>query len=157
MDLIKKYWVAVVVAFWVCIFTKPILCFLILGTLLAYSGFAAVIFLKKISKTGIDSTGNITEYQTERNRYKTPIIEFTTMTGDVIKEKPVVYAPTDISKIRTYSNSVGQTVSVLYDPNDPKKFVLKNEERFNYIVSIFFILAGLLFAGLSILGVIKMG
>jgi hypothetical protein len=157
MDLIKKYWIAIVVAFGISMFIKPALCFLILGILISYAGFEAVIFLKKISKIGIDWTGNIIEYQSDNDGYKTPLIEFTTVTGDIIREKPVVYASTDLSKVKTYSNSINQTVSILYDPDDPKKFVLKNEKGFNYVI---FILAGLFFVGLSIvwlLGYIKMG
>jgi hypothetical protein len=159
MDLIKKYWIAIVVAFGLCMFIKPALCFLILGTLISYIGFAAVIFLKKIARTGVDWTGNIIEYQSGSDGHKTPLIEFTTMSGDIIREKPFVYTSTDLSKIRTYSKFIDQSVPILYDPADPKKFVLKNEEGFNYVVFIVFILAGLFFVGLIIgwvLGYIKM-
>lgn len=160
MELIKKYWIAIVVTFGICMFIKPALCFLILGILISYMGFAVVIFQRKISKTGIDWTGNIIEYQSDSDGHKTPLIEFTTMTGDIIREKPIVYASTDLSKVRTYSNFINQTVPILYDPDNPKKFVLKNEKGFNYVVFIIFILAGLFFVGLSIswlLGYIKMG
>ena len=159
MDLIKKYWIAIVVTFGLCMFIKPALCFLILGALISYIGFAAVIFLKKIARTGVDWTGNVIEYQSDRDGHKTPLIEFTTVTGDIIREKPFVYASTDLSKIRTYSKFIDQLVPILYDPTDPKKFVLKNEGGLNYIVFIVFILAGLFFVGLSIswlLGYIKM-
>jgi hypothetical protein len=160
MDLIKKYWIAFVVTFGVCMFVKPSLCPLILGTLVSYMGFKAVIFLTKISKTGIDWTGTIIEYQSDSDGHKTLLIEFTTLTGDIIREKPFLYASTDLSKVRTYSNSINQTVPILYDPDDPTKFVLKNENGFNYVVFIIFILAGFFFVGLSImwlLGYIKMG
>jgi len=160
MELIKKYWIPIVVTFGICTFIKPALCFLILGTLLSYIGFTTVKLLKKISKTGIDWTGTIIEYQPDSDGHKTPYIEFTTMTGDIIREKPIIYASTDLSKVRTYSNFINQAVPILYDPDDPKKFVLKNEKGFNYIVFVIFILAGLLFVGLSIswlLGYIKMG
>lgn len=159
MDLIKRFWIAIVVTFGLCMFIKPALCFLILGTLISYTGFSAVIFLKKITRTGVDWTGSIIEYQSDSDGHKTPLIEFTTMTGDIIREKPFVYASTDLSKIRTYSKFIDQSVPIMYDPDNPKKFVLKNEEGFNYIVFIVFILAGLFCAGLSIswlLGYIKM-
>ena len=160
MDLIKRYWIVIIVTFGLCMFIKPALCFLILGTLISYIGFAAILFLKKITRIGVDWMGNIIEYQSDSDGDKTPIIEFTTLTGDTIREKPFVYASTDLSKIRTYKNSIGQSVPILYDPNEPKKFVLKNKEGFNYIVFIVFILTGLSFVGLSIawlLGYIKMG
>ena len=82
------------------------------------------------------------------------------MTGDIIRGKPYVYASTDLSKIRTYSKLINQSVPILYDPGDPKKFVLKNEKGFNYVVFIVCILAGLFFVGLSIswlLGYLRMG
>jgi hypothetical protein len=150
MELIKKYWVAIVVIFAACMFIKPALCPLIFGSLVLYIGFAAVIFLKRISKIGIDWTGTIIEYQSDGDGYKTPLIEFTTIKGDVIREKPIVYASTDLSKVRTYSKSINQPVQILYDPDDPKKFVLKNEKDFNYTEFIIFILVGLSFVGLSI-------
>ena len=160
MELIKKYWKAIVVTFGVCMFIKPALCFLILGTIISYAGFTAVTFLKKIKRSGINWTGKIIEYQSDSDGHKTPLIEFTTMTGDIIRESPIIYASTDLSKIRTYSKSIDTAVPILYDPDDPKKFVLKNEEGFNYVVFIIFILGGLFFIGLSIswlLGYIKMG
>ena len=160
MELIKKYWIAIVVTFGICLFVKPALCFLILGAIISYAGFASVAFLKKIKHSGVDWTGKIVEYQSDSDGHKTPLIEFTTMTGDFVKEKPFVYASTDLSKIRTYSKFIDQTVPILYDPDDPKKFVLNNEEGFNYAVLIIFIIAGLFFVGLSIswlLGYIKMG
>lgn len=160
MELIKKYWIAIVVTFGVCMFIKPALCPLILGTIISYAGFAAVIFLKKINRSGIDWTGNIVEFQSDGDGYKTPLIEFTTMTGDIIREKPFVYVSIDLSKIRSYSKLIDTSVPILYDPDDPKRFVLKNEEGFNYVVFIILILCGLFFIGLSIswlFGYIKMG
>ena len=160
MNFIKRYWIGIVVIFAICMFIKPALCFLILGTLFSYVGFETLKFLSSIKKRGIEWTGNIIEYQSDSDGQKTPLIEFTTMTGDIIKEKPYVYSSTDLSKIRTYNNLINQSVPILYDPDDPKKFVLKNEEGFNYIVLVFIILAGLFFVGLSISwlsGYIKMG
>jgi hypothetical protein len=159
MELIKKYWIVIVGTFGVCMFIKPALCFLILGTLISYLGLASVIFLKKITKSGIEWTGNIIEFQSDSDGYKTPLIEFKTMEGEIIREKPFIYASTDLSKIRSYSNYIDQSVPILYDQDDPKKFVLKNEESFNYVVFILFILVGIFFVGISIgwlLGYIKM-
>jgi len=160
MNFIKKYWIAIVVTFGICMFIKPALCFLILGTLVSYVAFEALKFLSTIKKRGVEWTGNIIEYQSDSDGYKSPLIEFTTITGDVIREKPYVYASTDLSKIRTYNNSINQSVPILYDPDNPRKFVLKNEEGFNYIVFVIFIVAGLFFIGLSISwlsGYTKMG
>ena len=126
MDFIKKYGIWIVIVFVLCIFIKPALCFLILGTLVSYMGFATIIFLKKIAKKGIDWTGKIIEYQSDSDGYKTPVIEFTTMTGDTIRREPFVYASTDLSKFRTYDKFIDQSVPIMYDPDDPNKFVLKS-------------------------------
>jgi len=160
MNFIKKYSIAIVVIFALSMFIKPAFCFLILGSLVSYVSFEAIRFLRKIAKRGIDWTGNIIKYQSDSDGHKSPLIEFTTMTGDLIREKPYVYASTDLSKIRTYKNSINQSVPILYDPDDPKKFVLAKDREFNYVILIIFIMAGLFFVGLSIssfLGYIKIG
>lgn len=159
MELLKKYRTAIFVTFIVCMFVKPAICFLILGALSTYFGFTAIRFLKSISKSGIEQTGTIIEYQSDNDGNKTPLIEFTTLTGETIRKKPFVYASTDLSKLRNYKNQIDQPVLILYNQEEPEKFVLKNEEGFNYIVFIFFILIGLFFIGLSICwlsGYIKM-
>ena len=159
MDFVKRYGKVIVLTFVLCMLIKPALCFLIIGTLGAYIGLDAVIFLKKITKTGIDWTGSIIEYQSDSDGHKTPTIEFKTITGDIVKEQPFIYTSTDLSKIRSFRKSIGQSVSILYDPDDPKKFILKNEALVNYIGSVFSILLGLLFVGLGVswlLGYIKM-
>jgi hypothetical protein len=129
-----------------------------LGSLVVYLGIKAIVFLKKIQKKGIACTGRILEYQSDNDGHKTPFIEFTTLTGELIKEQPSVYATTDLSIIRSYKNMINQPVSVLYDPDDPKKFVLSSEEDFSYFAILLVILAGSLFVVLSIcsmLGYIK--
>lgn len=143
MELIKKYWIVVFVTFVICMFVKPALCFLILGGIISYTGFATVSFLKKIERSGIDWTGNIVEYESDSDGLITPLIEFTTMTGEFVKEKPFIYASIDLSKARTYNKFIDQPVLILYDPDEPKKFVLKNEEGFNYRVFKIFIIGGL--------------
>jgi len=159
MEIVKKYWIVIIVTFGLCIFIKPALCPLILGTLLSYLGLCSVVFLKNISKRGIDWTGNIIEYESDSEGYKTPVIEFTTLKGETVKKKPTIYATTDLSKIRTYKDLINHSVPILYDPDDPQKFILKNEGGFNYFISVIFILGGLFFVGLSICwlsGYIKM-
>lgn len=144
--------------FLIFMFVKPALCFLLLGTFFSYFGFEAIRFLKTIPKKGIEWTGNIVEFQSDSDGHKTPLIEFTTMSGDLVREPPFVYASSELSKIRTYDNLINQSVPILYDPDDPKKFVLKTEAGFSYFVFTFFLLAGLFFIGLSIsslLGYIK--
>ncbi len=147
------------VIFALLMFIKPILCPLILGLFAIFIAVASIRFMKTIHIKGIDCTGTIVEYQSDNEGYKTPVIEFTSMTGEVIREKPFIYASSDLSKVRTYKNLIKQQVSILYDPEDPKKFILKEEETFSYLFLMILIAIGLFFIGMSIaslLGYIKM-
>ena len=160
MTFIKNYWIAFVIVFGISMFIKPTLCVFMLGGLAFYFGVASIIFLKNIQKKGIECMGNILEYQSDNDGYKTPLIEFTTLRGELIKEQPFVYASTDLSKIRSYKSMINQPVSILYDPDNPKKFVLTNEKEFNYLVLTICILVGSIFIALSIgsfLGYIPIG
>src|ERR1700722_11675215 len=108
MTFIKKYWIAIVIVFALSMLIKPALCFLIIGLLAIYVGIEAIIFQNSIREKGIMCTGNILEYQRDNYGYKTPLIEFTTLAGERIKEQPFVYSSTDLSKIRSYKNMINQ-------------------------------------------------
>jgi hypothetical protein len=108
----------------------------------------------------VEGVGKILSYQIGNRGSKTPVIEFTPITGETVTAKPFLYASTDLSKIRSYSNLIDTEVLVRYDPDDPKKFVLADEKSFNYVVFTIFILVGLFFIVLSIcnfLGYVKFG
>lgn len=87
MNFIKKYWIVIVVIFGLSMFIKPAACPLILGTLFVYIGFKALVFLNKISKKGVCWTGEIIDYESDSKGYKTPIVEFTTMTGTISRRR----------------------------------------------------------------------
>ena len=74
MNFIKKYRIIIVVIFALAMIYKPVLCFLILGTLLFYIGITTILFLKNIAKKGIECTGNIIEYKADSDGHKTPLI-----------------------------------------------------------------------------------
>lgn len=156
----KKYWVTFSVIFGLCIFIKPALCFLLIGFLVSFFGILAIAFLIKIKKKGIDCIGNIIGYETDSDGDKTPMIEFITFSGEIINERPFIFATTNLNIILPHKNSINQAIPILYDPDDPKKFVLKNDEGLNYFVFILFTLSGIFFVGLSIrwlLGYIDIG
>jgi hypothetical protein len=160
MKYIQKYWILIVVVFFFSMFINPAICMLIVGSLVFYMGFMALKLLKKLQEKGIESVGKILSYQVGNRGYKTPIIEFTPLTGEPVTAKPFLYASTDLSKIRSYSTLVDTEVLVRYDPDDPKKFVLAGERSFNYIVFAIFILTGFFFIVLTIcnfLGYVKFG
>ena len=160
MKYIEKYWIVLVIVFFVSSFINPAICFLILGSLFVYIGIVALLFLKKIGETGVKVRGRILAYQASNRGYKSPVIEFTPTGGETVTAKPFVYASTDLSKVRSYSKTIDTEVTVLYDPKDPTKFVLAGEQSFNYIVLTIVTLAGLFFVILGIcifLGYIKFG
>ncbi|KAF2516458.1 hypothetical protein [Flavobacterium foetidum] len=69
----KKYGIIIVVIFVVCMIFKPVLCFLILGIFaLAYATFY-IVFLYKINKNGIETTGTIVSYEADSEGYKSPV------------------------------------------------------------------------------------
>ena len=132
MKYIEKYWKLIVFIFVVFIFINIALSFLLLGLLVFYFSVETYIFNEKIQKVGIERSGKIISYESDYEGYKTPIIEFETKNGELISEKPYLYASTDLSKIRTYTNYIDKPVIILHDPENPKKFVLKSEKEFNY-------------------------
>jgi hypothetical protein len=160
MNFIKKYWVVIFIVFFISMLIKPAFCFFIIGALLFYVSFDALVFLKEIQQKGIETSGRVLSFQTDRNGHKTPIVEFTPIGRRVITGKPFIYSSTDLSKLRSYKKNIDKDVLILYHPDDPKKFVLSNEKGFNYFVFSVLTLAGLAFIILSVcsfLGYIKMG
>lgn len=158
MRYIKKYWLYIFIAFVIAMVIKPILCALILGLLFFYTGIVTINFLRKIDKLGIECTGTILSYESDSEGYKTPIVEFTTLTGEKISEKPFVYASSDLSKLRTNKKMIDQSIVIVYDPDNPKQFVIHNEKGFNYFFLILCVAAGLFFIGLyisSLLGYVQ--
>lgn len=143
MNFIKKYPILFVITYLILAFINPAFCFLILGSIFFYLGSRSIFFLNKIKRTGLSCTGRIISYASGSEGHKTPIVEFTPMGGNLITEKPIIYASTDLSKLRSYKKKIDTEVSVLYDPEDPKKFILVNENEFNYFIVILFSLVGL--------------
>jgi len=72
------------------------------------------------------------------------------VTGAIIEGQPYVYTSTDLSKIRSYKSLLDQSVAVLYDREDPKKFVIASEKIANYSILFIFLLGGVFFVGLGI-------
>lgn len=149
MKYIEKYWILIWVVYIFAMFVKPVLCILILGSLCFYGGVSAIILLNKIHDRGIESVGRILSYVRNKS-YKTPVVEFTPVDGDIVTAEPFIYVSTDLSKIRSYNTMMDMEVLVLYDPKDPKKFVLAGEKNSNYIFFFIIILVGLGFIVLSV-------
>ena len=159
MNLKKEYSIIIIILFVFFMFYKPIVCALIMGALVLYHGIESLMFLNYINKNGIESLGKILSYESDEESYKTPIIEFQTLEGKFIKEKPYYYASSDLSKFRTYKNDINKNITVLYSSERPEKFVIKTEKNFNYGSLIFVIAIGLIFiilACVNLFGYINM-
>ena len=160
MSPIKKiFWILFFVAFAISMFTKPAFCFLLIGSLAFFMGIYAIVFLKRTQEKGIACTGRILSYETDSDGDKTPIVEFTPPGGAPVTGTPHVYAKTELDIIRSYKKQIDQKVVILYDPDDPKKFIISQEQSLSYLAFAFIILCGL--AGIavgicSLLGYIKL-
>jgi hypothetical protein len=160
MDWVKKYSILFIILFAASAFIEPALCFLLLGAFIAYWGFSTISYQKRLSNTGIDVEGKIVGYKSDRDGDKTPVIEFLSLQGDIIKGTPFVYLSTYLNKTEARNNPIDLPVPVLYDPADPEKFILRNEKGFNTVIFVMFIVVGLAFIGVglgSLLGYIKLG
>lgn len=152
MKYLNKYGFVILIVFGFSMFIKPAVCSLILGLLLCYMSTEYILFLKKVHRKGIESIGRILFFESDSDGHKTPMIEFTTIEGETILDKPFLYVSTDLSTIRSYKNRNGKEVSIIYDPEDPKKFIIVGETSYNYIGIAISILVGLFFIVLSICG-----
>lgn len=158
MDFIKKYGAVFFILFVIAMFTKPLLCFIILGGLFFCIGLFADKLSQTLKKDGLTSTGIIVRYETDGDEINTPVVEFKTISGEVIRSKPYLYASTDLSKLKSYSDKIDQEVEVLYLPGDPEKFVLAGEQSFNGVIFTIFLLIGAVFiliGAAGLLGFIK--
>ncbi len=154
MEKLKKYLIFILVLFVFFMFYDPIICFIILGVFFSAIGIYFLFFLKRIKERGIKSRGKILFFESDSEGYKTPIIEYTTNRGKVIKEKPFYYTSSDLSIIRSYRNKINEPISISYDPMEPKKFILNKENNTNFFSLLLFTLIGLIFVLISILNIL---
>ncbi|MES2800619.1 MAG: DUF3592 domain-containing protein [Bacteroidota bacterium] len=154
MKYLVKYWFVIIGIFAVFMFIEQAICLLILGSLFLFLPIGAILFLKNLENYGLESRGIILEYKSDYEGYKTPIIEFYTTKNELIKDKPYVYGSTTLSGLRLYKKNINSTVIVCYDPNNPEKFVIKEDNTFNYFIFLIFAILGIGVTSLSILELI---
>ena len=70
--------------------------------------------------------------------------------GKKILRKPYYYLSTDLSKLKTYRNKIDKLITIVYNPKDPEKFIIKSEKGFNYFSLIFSVIIGLVFIFISL-------
>ncbi len=153
MKQLEKYWKYIIATFVICMFLKPILCFLILGSLLIYSGFEELKFLKKIDEIGIRTIGKILKYTRGYRGYQTPTIVFTTIDGKRIEKEPSKYSATDINKLRSFSNFIDKPINVKYNPKNPEEFLIDDEKTFNTFTIYFMIFIGSVFSLVAVIDI----
>jgi hypothetical protein len=129
-------------------FYNPVICPLMLGVLLLFYAINSVLFLNKLSKNGIESFGKILSYESDRKGYKTPIIEFQIAEGKYFAGKPYVHSSSDLDKFQSYSENINKRVKVIYNPESPEKFILKDGS--NGCGIIILIIVGLVLSAISI-------
>ena len=154
----KKYAIPLFILFVFFMFYKPVICFIILGSLISIMSVYYWNFLSDIHKNGIESVGKILSYESDSDGYKTPTIQFTSKNGIQVRKKPYYYASTDLSIIRTYKKNIDKPIDILYDQKNPEKFVIGKERNFNSFSLIFMTLVGLTFLTVgicSIFGIIN--
>lgn len=143
-----------VLAFVFFMFYNPILCGLQFGALCVYYVVHYTTFLIHINKYGKESRGTILFYETEGKGHKTPLVEFE-INGEQIVKKPYYYASTDLSIFKTYKKNINKSISILYSPKCPEKFIIKSEKGFNYFSLILSGIVGLLFTLISLIQLYK--
>lgn len=65
--------------------------------------------------------------------------------GQNIKQIPQLHFSSDIDKFTSYKKNIGKTVSILYDPKNPEKFIIASKNDSSYFGLFFTILVGIIF------------
>jgi hypothetical protein len=119
-----------------------------LGTALLFYAVYSISSLNQINKNGIENLGKIVSYESDNEGYKTPVIEFEISEGKNFTGKPFLHTSSDLDKFLSYQKNINKTVKIIYNPDCPEKFILK--DNFNYFGLIILIIVGLIFSVLSI-------
>lgn len=148
MDFLKNYGIILFFPFVFFIFYKPAISFLMLGTLLLFLAIQSIIFFIQIRKNGIENVGKIISYESDDEGYKTPIIEFQISEEKSFRGKPSFHASTDLDKFQSYNRNINKTIKIIYNPENPEKFITKNNSNGCGLIMLIFV--GTIFTVLSI-------
>ncbi|MFK7786198.1 MAG: hypothetical protein AB8B56_13850 [Crocinitomicaceae bacterium] len=152
MNELKKYWIAipVMVLFAICIFTNPIYCALLMGSILLIFSLQGILFILKVQRVGIKRQGELKGFKTDSDGDKIPIIEFETQDGERISGKPYVTGSGYVSGIRLQEHP-HTYVTISHLPNSPEKFMIISKVGPNYFNLALFALIGITLITLTIL------
>lgn len=132
---------------------NPFLVFVIMGLLGSYLCLEGYSTLKKIEESGIECDGKIVKFVKGRNS-KTPLVEFTTKSGELIREEPFVYASANVIQAYTMAEDIGKTVLIKYNPDHPKDFIFIDEVGSNSFILVICIIVCLAFMAFGIFGLL---
>ncbi|KAF2512818.1 hypothetical protein EYY60_06835 [Flavobacterium zhairuonense] len=110
MNFNKNYQILYAVIFVFFMFYKPVICFLMLGTVFLIYVVYTVLYLNDISKNGIEIRGEIVSYESGEEKYKTPIIEFQIAEEKKITGKPFFYTSSNLDQFRSHRENINKTV-----------------------------------------------
>jgi hypothetical protein len=150
MKLIAKYWIPIVIVFGICMFIKPPLCALILGTVAILTAIEMIRTLKRFSEFGLGAIGKITSFEIDDEGYKTPVIEFIPPGGELMKNTPMIWGSSDVGKLRSFKSMLDTEVAIKYDPDEPSRFIVMEEKSFTYFMIVMLFIIGSVFLTLSI-------
>ncbi len=153
MKILEKYWIFIVVIFVICMFAKPLLCFIILGIITFFLGIDYYRVFRIIKNYGIQVTGRIIKYERGQKGYQTPIINFSTTNGTTVETEPYFYVSSDINKCRTFKNYIGKSIEINYNPKNPEEFLIANQKVINIVGIFFLIISGIIFTMIGIFGI----
>lgn len=128
----------------------------IIGIVLFYHSNKSLSLLDKLKKNGKERIGKIVSYESDDEGYKTPIIEYETLNGTIIKKKPSIYISSDLSKILSYKNNINTKIKIIYNKENHDEYIIKDEKESNYIVSIIMMFIGLILFFIGIYNLINM-
>ncbi|MBB4803059.1 hypothetical protein HNP37_003134 [Flavobacterium nitrogenifigens] len=136
------------ILFVICMFFKPVLCFLFLGIVCLYYSIHILLTLNKLNKNKIESFGKIVSYETDSEGFKIPIIEFETSDRKTYKGKPFIHASSDLDRFRTYAENINKNIKIQYNFKEPENFIIKDNSNGCSVILV--TIVGLILLGISI-------
>lgn len=136
------------ILFVICMFFKPVLCFLLLGIACTYYSIHTLLVLNKLNKNKIECFGKIVSYESDSEGFKTPLIEFETSDGKTFRGKPFIHSSSDLDKFKTYKENINKNIKIQYNFKEPENFIIKDQS--NGCTVILVTVIGLVFLAISI-------
>lgn len=122
---------------------------MIFGAAFIFLGTHGLLFLKRIKQDGITSQGTIVGFESD----KYPIIEFNTQNNETIKGIPYINVSANMNGFQLLKKWKDKSLTVVYFPENPSKFLVKREESTYYAGTILVAILGI---GIIIFGICEL-